>query len=234
MEPFLINCPKCSGTEFWQTADKRLKCKKCRHLFTPRQNPFNISNETLEKIVSEFILEHPTKIISERVNISKYKLLKVLTTLRELMTNNIKLPKEPIPIKLPIIGIVFREGQFFAEVVPGIADVEVRKLKSSFKKGLPLPEKLQRYVGLIFKGNLYRLSKDKENEKRHHIDALEGFWGYLKRKLLIKGGIRKEKLPLYLGEYSWRYNHRKLSLKEREKLLLNLLFRHFGAEGRLS
>jgi len=40
----------------------------------------------------------------------------------------------------------------------------------------------------------------------NQINGLEGFWGYLKRKLLAKGGIRREKVPLFLGEYVWRYN----------------------------
>jgi hypothetical protein len=48
----------------------------------------------------------------------------------------------------------------------------------------------------------------------------------LKRKLAAKGGIRREKLPFYLGEYVWRYNHRKLSLKEQENRLFNLIFHH--------
>ncbi|MCD6149282.1 transposase [bacterium] len=55
------------------------------------------------------------------------------------------------------------------------------------------------------RGYVYRFVKHSENEysdkKGNHINGLEGFWGYLKRKLAAKGGIRKEKLPLYLGEY---------------------------------
>jgi len=45
--------------------------------------------------------------------------------------------------------------------------------------------------------------------------------------LSSKGGIRKEKLPLYLGEYVWRFNHRKESLKEKEERLFNLLNNFF-------
>jgi hypothetical protein len=59
---------------------------------------------------------------------------------------------------------------------------------------------------------------------------METFWGYLKRKLTAKGGIRKEKMPLYLGEYVWKYNHRKLSLKEQEKILLNLVLQHSSSQ----
>ena len=56
-----------------------------------------------------------------------------------------------------------------------------------------------------------------------HVNGLEGFWGYLKRRLAAKGGIRRERLPLYLAEYVWRYNHRKLSAQEQVRSLLNLL-----------
>jgi transposase-like protein len=59
---------------------------------------------------------------------------------------------------------------------------------------------------------------------------LEGFWGYLKRKLSAKGGIRRERLPIYLGEYVWRYNHKNLSLKEQENLLFKLIIIFLGSK----
>ena len=34
--------------------------------------------------------------------------------------------------------------------------------------------------------------------KGSHINGLEGFWGYLKRMLASKGGVRQERLHLYL------------------------------------
>jgi len=69
--------------------------------------------------------------------------------------------------------------------------------------------------------------KHEKNEysdgRGNHINGLEGFWGYLKRKLKAKGGIRRSRLPIYLGEYVWRYNHRTLNLKEQENLLFKLI-----------
>ena len=44
--------------------------------------------------------------------------------------------------------------------------------------------------------------------KGNYINGLEGFWGYLKRKLALKGGISRRKMPLYLVEYVRRYKHR--------------------------
>jgi transposase-like protein len=65
--------------------------------------------------------------------------------------------------------------------------------------------------------------KQYSDGKGNHINGLEGFWGYLKRKLVSKGGIRREKLPLYLGEYVWRYNHRNENDNVKVKRIIKLL-----------
>jgi transposase-like protein len=72
--------------------------------------------------------------------------------------------------------------------------------------------------------------KEYSDGKGNHINGLEGFWGYLKRKLAAKGGIRREKLQIYLGEYVWRYNHRNQSFKEQENRLFTLINQFFRSE----
>lgn len=82
------------------------------------------------------------------------------------------------------------------------------------------------------KGYVHRLvdhaAKKYSDGQGHHINGLEGFWEYLKRKLAAKGGIRRERLPIFLGEYVWRYNHRQISLKEQERLMFNLTYEQIG------
>jgi len=56
-----------------------------------------------------------------------------------------------------------------------------------------------------------------------HTNGIEGFWGYLKRYLAVIGGIRHDRFPLFVGELTWRYNHRKLSSRQREEALLRLV-----------
>lgn len=51
-------------------------------------------------------------------------------------------------------------------------------------------------------------------------NGVEGFWGSLTRRLAAKGGIRRERLPLYLAEYVWRYNHRQESLLSQHRRLM--------------
>ena len=244
-----VKCPKCFEAKFWKTEDNRLKCKNCRRLFKPKHNPLNLSNQILSEVIAEFILEHSTNIILERINISKYKLLKILTLLRILMTKDIpevfrkmikaedylnnqkrKLEDFNGDIKHPIIGIFCKEGGVYAKILPnlGISDLRFFLKRQKTKNSINYSEDWQKYIGLVFRDSLYRLFPPEG--KKHRLDAMEGFWGYLKRKLAAKGGIRKEKLPLYLGEYVWRYNHRKLKLEEQEKLLLNFVFQCFGSE----
>lgn len=86
---------------------------------------------------------------------------------------------------------------------------------------------LPTYTGIAAKGYVHRLVQHDRGEfrSRHgaHINGLEGFSGYLKRRLAAKGGIRPFRLPLYVVEYVWRYNHRRLSVDEQVHRLMNLL-----------
>jgi hypothetical protein len=60
------------------------------------------------------------------------------------------------------------------------------------------------YPGIASRGYVHRHINHSEklfsDGKGNHITGLEGFRGYLKRKLVFKSGMRREKLPLYLRE----------------------------------
>ncbi len=56
---------------------------------------------------------------------------------------------------------------------------------------------------------------------------MEGFWGVLKRRLKTTGGIRRERLHLYVAEEVWRYNQRKLTEEQQIERLLTLLGEKF-------
>lgn len=58
---------------------------------------------------------------------------------------------------------------------------------------------------------------------RVHTNGIESFWGYLKRRLKTTGGIRRERLRLYVAEEVWRFNHRHQTLEEHVNILVSLL-----------
>ena len=133
--------------------------------------------------------------------------------------------------KTPVFGILCWGGKVWAQVVP---DVEAKTLMPLISRRVEVGSTIwsdtwPSYTGVAAKGYVHRLVKHHKGEysdgKGNHINGLEGFWGYLKRRLAAKGGIRKERLPLYLAEYVWRYNHRNDSIQIQKKLIMKQLER---------
>lgn len=256
-------CPSCLKTKFWRTADARLKCQHCRKTFKPKRNPCGLRDKLLKQVVAEFVLEHSTNVILERVRITKYKLLKTLLALRRAITKDVPPVFEGIvevdetyvggqwknkrletrrisakskrgrgTTKQPVFGILCRNGQVFAELIDNVEAADLQPIieKKVRKGSVVCSDTWRGYTGIAAKGYVHRMVEHGKNEysdkRGNHINGLEGFWGYLKRKLSAKGGIRRKMLHLYLGEYVWRYNHRNQSFKKQERSLLATLFKH--------
>ena len=136
--------------------------------------------------------------------------------------------------KQAVLGILARNGQVWAELVP---DVEAKDLLPLITKQVKSGSRIcsdtwRAYTGLAAKGYVHRTVEHKIQEYvrgKNHISGLEGFWGFLKRKLASKGGVRRIYLPLFLGEYVWRYNHRKEALTKQRGRLLRLITNRFSA-----
>lgn len=232
-------------------------------MFKPKNNPCGLKEKLLRAVISEFILGHSTNVILERVRITKYKLLKIMRSLRTAMTKDVPPVFEGIvevdetyvggqwknkrletrristkskrgrgTTKQPVFGILCRNGQVFAELIDNVEAEDLQPIiEQKVKRGSVVCSDTWRgYTGIAAKGYVHRMVEHGKNEysdrKGNHINGLEGFWGYLKRKLSAKGGIRRKMLHLYLGEYVWRYNHRNQSFKKQERSLLTTLFKH--------
>ena len=76
-------------------------------------------------------------------------------------------------------------------------------------------------MAVVYRGRLYRLVES--GAAGAPFGQLEAFWAYLQRQLRATGGIRRERLGLYLAAFAWRYNHRKLSPAEQVQELLRLI-----------
>jgi len=131
--------------------------------------------------------------------------------------------------KQPVFGILCRNGSVWAEVVDDVGADTLQPLisKKVSAGSIVCSDTWKAYTGIASRGYVHRLVNHGEKQysdgKGNHINGLEGFWGYLKRKLVSKGGIRREKIPLYLGEYVWRYNHRNENDNVKVKRIIKLL-----------
>ena len=137
--------------------------------------------------------------------------------------------------KQPVFGILCRSGKVFARFVDDtnakdLIPIITKKVKPGAKI---CSDTYNSYTGLATKGYIHRTVEHRKKEYtygKNHINGLEGFWGYLKRKMAAKGGIRRKYLYLFLAEYVWRYNYKNDSLKNQVDRLLVNLYTNFGAK----
>lgn len=131
--------------------------------------------------------------------------------------------------KQPVFGILCRNGTVWAEVVDVVdANTLLPLISQKVSIGsVVCSDTWKAYTGIAAQGYVHRLVDHGEQQysdgKGNHINGLEGFWGYLKRKLALKGGVRRERLHLFLGEYVWRYNHRSSPERVKVQRLVHLL-----------
>ena len=67
------------------------------------------------------------------------------------------------------------------------------------------------YDGLVLNGyKHYRIyhSKNEFARGKSHINGIESFWSYAKRRMAKFNGIYKDRFQLHLKECEWRWNHK--------------------------
>jgi len=128
--------------------------------------------------------------------------------------------------KIPVVGLLKRNGIVYTQIIEDasrrsllpIIDKLVRKSKSNV-----YTDKWRSYDGLVFSGyKHHRINHSKEFARNHnHINGIESFWSYVKRKMRKHNGVPRHKFYLYLKEAEFRFNNRNQDIY---KLLLKIVF----------
>lgn len=127
--------------------------------------------------------------------------------------------------KIPVVGLLKRGGQVYTAIIP---DVSKRTLLPIIQ-GLIVKSRSNLYTdqwhsydGLVLAGyKHHRINHSKEFvANHHHINGIESFWSYVKRKMRKHNGIPRHRFYWYLKEAEFRFNHRG---KDLYKIILNLL-----------
>jgi len=116
--------------------------------------------------------------------------------------------------KTPVFGILQRGGKVYTEIVPNCAKATLQAII----RGKVSPESIihsdqwRGYNGLVDIGyeKHYRV-KHGDNEfvnNKSHINGIESFWSYSKRRLQKFHGVPQNTFYLHLKECEFRFNHR--------------------------
>ena len=119
--------------------------------------------------------------------------------------------------KTPVFGILKRSGKVYVTVVKNCSREQLLPvIQGKILEGSTIySDGWKAYDGLILNGYDHYRVFHSENEfarGKNHINGIEAFWSYAKRRFRKFNGIASHKFHVYLKECEFRWNHRKESL----------------------
>ena len=133
-------------------------------------------------------------------------------------------------------GLLKRNGCVYTQIVPDCTKASLQRVIASLQRvirGRVAPETIihsdgwHGHDGLVDVGYAkhYRVEHRKSEfvAGPHHINGIESFWSFAKRRLQKFNGVPAHTFYLHLKECEWRFNHRNANLYLE---LLKLLRQH--------
>jgi transposase-like protein len=120
--------------------------------------------------------------------------------------------------KAIVFGIFKRDGRVYTEIVPDCSKKTLQAvIRGKIKPGVVVHSDGWRgYDGLVDVGykKHFRVQhgQDQFVSGKSHINGIESFWGFAKRRLAKFNGIRGHLFHLHLKECEFRFNHRRGNL----------------------
>ena len=245
------SCPECSYTRAWQLADGRYKCRRCggRYSWTSVWNSSRLTKATKRRLLEFFVLGVPIYRMRFRVGVSTpavqrfFRLIRAVLAFEEgcrvAFEGAVECDETTFgghrkgkrgwgaAGKIIVLGILQRNGMVRVFPVQGHKGTEVIRLVREHTKpgSLYYTDDWQAYGSLAVRGDHIVVRKEAGRPKgRAHINGIEGFWSYAKHWLYPYRGVPRKTFHLFLGEISFRFNHRNTDIFS----LIYKLLRHIG------
>ena len=129
--------------------------------------------------------------------------------------------------KVPVFGILKRNGKVYVQIIKNADKSTLLPIIKQIikKKSTIYTDKWRSYDGLVFDGyKHYRINHSKSYSDRRgtHINGIENFWSFAKRRLAKFNGVSRKTFLLHLKECEFRYNHKYDILKTLQDNILEL------------
>lgn len=232
-------CPKCTSRKLWKLGDGKRRCSRCRYTFQDFSgrwlNQSRLSCQNWIRILKLFELEVSANKIASQLAVPYNTVHRAIMLIRHailcsavdapgLLGGEIELDESYFggkrkgkrgrgaAGKVPVFGILERQGIVRVEVVPNVrADTLLGLTVKTVRRGsIVYTDRYQAYDSLMFCG--YRHLSINHTKRfatgKVYINGLEGFWSWAKERLIKHHGISPAWFPFYLKELEFRYNHR--------------------------
>lgn len=115
--------------------------------------------------------------------------------------------------KIPVLGILKRNGKVSVTIIDNCSRSELMPIIKGkvLTKAHVYTDGWRAYDGLITLGYKHYRIHHQENEfarGKNHVNGIESFWSFTKRRLMKFNGIHKSKFLLHLKESEYRWNTR--------------------------
>ena len=115
--------------------------------------------------------------------------------------------------KTPVFGVLKREGKVFVSIVPRCSREDLMPIiQGKILEGSTIhTDGWKAYDGLILNGYTHYRVYHHENEfvrGKSHVNGIESFWSFAKRRLAKFNGLTDEKFILHIKECECRFNPR--------------------------
>jgi len=115
--------------------------------------------------------------------------------------------------KTPVFGLLKRDGKVFVSIVKNCSKEQLMPIiQGKILEGSTIhTDGWKAYNGLILNGyDHYRVyhSHNEFARGKCHVNGIESFWSFTKRRMAKFNGLTDEKFNLHLKESEFRWNHR--------------------------
>ena len=122
--------------------------------------------------------------------------------------------------KTPVFGLLKRSGKVLVSLVKSCSKEELMPIiQGRILEGSTIyTDGWKAYDGLILNGyEHYRVyhSKNEFARGKSHVNGIESFWSFAKRRLAKFNGLTDDKFFLHLKECEFRFNHRHENLEQK-------------------
>lgn len=119
--------------------------------------------------------------------------------------------------KTPVFGVLKRDGNVYVQIVENCSKAQLMPIiQGKILEGSTIhTDGWKAYDGLILNGyQHYRVyhSKDEFVRGKSHVNGIESFWSFAKRRLAQFNGLTDETFVLHLTECQFRFNSRKQNI----------------------
>ena len=213
------------------------------------KNHSHISEKKFREILKYFSLDFTATNTSKITGISRNTINKIFNEIRQhLFANNLNLQNKDngefeldesycgakrvrgkrgrgAAGKTPVFGLLKRDGKVYVEVVKNCTREQVLPIiQGKILEGSTInTDGWKAYDGLVLNGYTHHRVFHSHSEfarGKCHVNGIESFWSYCKRRLAKFNGLTDEKFILHLKECEFRFNNRRQDLY---KVLLEII-----------